>query len=332
MTEELVRIWYVSAQKLCNYDCSYCVSVGDYAKSRAEDWSITQQDVFRRVVAWLANQPYRVGLRLGTLGEPFASRVFLENVAWLLGRPSVGFVELVTNGSMLSTHLPRLAEQVALDKLSLWITYHPQHASLERLIAIARRATDEYGVFVVVNALLFPDNEYDVRRCRDAAVKAGLRFNLDLGYTVSADRSSVALLHSSPERTAPHLSSKSPRKLAVALGVNPSLFDLTSRSLGSLANVRCTSGHRYFFIGIHGDVHRCSRYAGLGREPLGSVLEPTFALPIDHVADSPCHAVAGCTNKEDFLHRRDGIAELQRSERSLGWVLPTTDPVPTNRL
>ena len=38
MTDAL-RIWYVAGQQLCNFDCPYCVSTGDWSKSRRYDWT-----------------------------------------------------------------------------------------------------------------------------------------------------------------------------------------------------------------------------------------------------------------------------------------------------
>src|SRR5207302_4867380 len=68
---DMVRIWYVSAQRLCNFRCSYCVSIKDYAKSNTQDWLEPDDQVrFTKIVDWIARRPFRVGVRLATLGEP----------------------------------------------------------------------------------------------------------------------------------------------------------------------------------------------------------------------------------------------------------------------
>lgn len=72
-----VRIWYVAGQRLCNLACDYCVSIGDWAKSRRHDWKNPEdREVYDRVVTWIGTRPYPVKVRLGTLGEPFASPSF----------------------------------------------------------------------------------------------------------------------------------------------------------------------------------------------------------------------------------------------------------------
>ena len=71
---DLVEIWYVSSQRLCNFHCQYCVSIEDYAKSNRYDWRREEdRDDFEAIIRWLGTRPFRVGLRLGTLGEPFTS-------------------------------------------------------------------------------------------------------------------------------------------------------------------------------------------------------------------------------------------------------------------
>lgn len=177
-----VRIWYVAAQRLCNFDCPYCVSVGSWAKSRRYDWKDPgDRDTFTSITGWLGSRPFEVEVRLGSLGEPFASPFFLKRAGWLTRQPGVRYVELLSNACLLKQRLPTIESMANLGKLSLWLTWHDSQMSLEKFICAARFAQEEYGCFVVVNALLFDDSE-TVKRVKSAALEAGLRFNVDLGY------------------------------------------------------------------------------------------------------------------------------------------------------
>lgn len=179
----IVKIWYVSSQRLCNFRCTYCVSIKDYAKSNIVDWKREQdRGDFETIVRWIASQLFPVGVRLATLGEPFVSRDFMAQAAWLTRQTNVQFVELLTNGSLLKRRLPCLEADAELGKLSLWITHHHTETTIDRLIHNASFAQEKYGCFVVVNGLLFPDNADQIDQLRAAARRAGLRFNLDVGY------------------------------------------------------------------------------------------------------------------------------------------------------
>ncbi len=313
---ELVRVWYVSAQRLCNFRCSYCVSVDDYAKSNTEDWADEQERLrFQQIVRWIAARPFQVGVRLATLGEPFASRVFLTEAAWLSARPNVEYVELLTNGSLLDRRLSQLEAEGDLRKISLWITYHPGEIRLSRFIANARLAHERYGCFVVVNGLLFPDNEASIMKLKAAVDDAGLRFNLDLGYDPLTPSGALGTLG---EMVPLFRRGGDGMERAIRLGANPELLELNVSALRNLDDRPCRAGHDYFYIGIRGDAYRCSRYQALGLERIGNVLDEGFELRLNEARWAPCRAGFGCGNKEDFLNLHDDHARA--SAPSLGWL------------
>lgn len=309
---ETVRIWYVSAQRLCNFHCAYCVSVNDYAKSNTQDW-FAPADLarFEKIVRWIAGRPFRVSVRLATLGEPFASRPFLRQAAWLSTRHNVDFVELLTNGSLLKRRLSQLDREGEISKISLWITHHHTQISIPKFIENARFAQEKYGCFVVVNGLLFPDNEASVLELERAARDAGLRFNLDFGY----DPLTPHGVHSTLGAMVPILQEEDGFTRAIRLGANPELLRLNLLAMRDLRDQVCGAGHNYFYIGIRGDVYRCSRYQALGKDRLGNVLDDNFELRLNDTR-APCEAGSGCGNKEDFLNLRSHGPPA----RSLGWI------------
>lgn len=315
---DTVRIWYVSGQRLCNFRCTYCVSVNDYAKSNAADWPADDQARFERIVDWIAGQPFRVGVRLATLGEPFTSRPFLAKAAELSTRPDTEFVELLTNGSLLKRRLGQLDHDGDISKISLWVTYHPTEVPLARFIDNARFAQERYGCFVVVNSLLFPDNEDTVIELRRAAEDAGLRFNLDLGY----DPLTPHGVHTRLGEMVPVLREGQEDGIAgaIRLGAHPDLLDLNMAAMRNLSGELCSAGHNYFYIGIRGDVYRCSRYQALGRQRLGNILDDAFELQLTDQPWTACGAGFGCGNKEDFLHLRRRTPVAGPPPPSLGWV------------
>ena len=315
---DTVRIWYVSGQRLCNFRCTYCVSVNDYAKSNAADWLAEDQARFETIVNWIADQPFHAGVRLATLGEPFTSRPFLAKAAELSTRPDTDFVELLTNGSLLKRRLSQLDHDGDISKISLWVTYHPTEIPLARFIDNARFAQERYECFVVVNGLLFPDNEDGVAELRHAAEGAGLRFNLDLGY----DPLTPHGVHTRLDAMVPVFREREDDGIAraIRLGANPDLLDLNIASMRNLRGELCSAGHNYFYIGIHGDVYRCSRYQALSKNRLGNVLDSGFELKLTEQPWTACGAGFGCGNKEDFLHLQRRAPTAGPPPPSLGWV------------
>ncbi|MET0646290.1 MAG: hypothetical protein ABW208_06685 [Pyrinomonadaceae bacterium] len=315
---DITRIWYVSAQRLCNFRCSYCVSINDYAKSNTKDW-LEQEDQarFKQIVNWIAERPFRVGVRLATLGEPFTSPLFLSQAAWLTTRPNVAFVELLTNGSLLKQRLDKLDREGDISKVSLWITHHHTEISVSRLIQNARLAQEKYGCFVVVNGLLFPDNEASILELKAAAEQQGLRFNLDLGY----DPLTAHRADSEPGPVVPVLRQQDDViARAVRLGADPEILRLNLLAMRDLSNELCCAGHSYFYIGIRGDVYRCSRYQVLGKNRLGNVLDDGFEFRPSDERWTRCEAGFGCVNKEDFLNLQRRRREGETPAPSLGGV------------
>ncbi|UQI49678.1 hypothetical protein M1P56_35400 (plasmid) [Streptomyces sp. HU2014] len=316
-----LRIWYVAAQRLCNLDCPYCVSTGDWFKSRKYDWKDPEdREVFTQVVSWIGSRHFEVEVRLGSLGEPFASPFFLEQAGWLTRQPGVRYVELLSNASLLKRRLPTLESMANLGKLSLWLTWHDGQMSLERFIDAAAFAQEEYGCFVVVNALLFDSRDTGmIQRVRTAARAAGLRFNLDLGYDPTVPTESFDLL-GDPSRAVPAMRTADVLETVTAYGGDRSLTEAALIGLTSPQGRACRAGHDYLFIDIHGQVYRCSRYAALERERLGSLADPGFELRLRPERWAPCAAAGGCCNKEDFLNLQVAEPLRPRDVPSLGWT------------
>jgi organic radical activating enzyme len=58
-----VKIWYVAGQRLCNFTCTYCVSVGEWSKSRTHDWREPgEKDTFAAIVRWIGTRSFPVSV------------------------------------------------------------------------------------------------------------------------------------------------------------------------------------------------------------------------------------------------------------------------------
>jgi len=314
-----IDIWYMSGMSLCNFDCAYCaagIPEQGGERSRKAMWLTPDgADTFHRILARLAALPYRFGLRLQTIGEPFVSDELLAGVAFMTRQDRVRFVEMVSNGSLLERRLLRIRDEHGgdLDKISIWTTFHHTQITAAELVANAAFA-QRHVKQVVVNALLFPDNAAQIdelhRLCRS---HGSLALNVDPGYNhnVVFDTGILPLLDLDPERAG----AGSPARLDL-LGPR----SVVAANLIAALDPRgqpCSAGHDYVFVNPRGDVYPCLGYSRqLAGTRLGNVLDDDFALALRDQAYAPCGIDSGCLCKEDFLHlaiarpHRDNTASL----------------------
>jgi MoaA/NifB/PqqE/SkfB family radical SAM enzyme len=325
-------IWYLCDLSLCNFDCAYCASgTPDKGGPRTRDTMWQDADGPQRldgILRWVAALPYAVGLRLQTVGEPFVSEDFLAAAARMTREPNIRFVELVTNGSLLTSRLGRMLDQHGADpaKLTLWITYHHTEITAERLVDNAIYAA-RYGVFVVVNALLFPDTIEPIARLHRLCAAHDLRTNVDLGQDFNDAYAGSPFIPLAGDAMA---------LPAGALAQNVKMAQLSVVAAASPQGLACSAGHDYVFINRRGEVYPCLGY--LRYRPgakLGCALDPDFVLSPRAGKYAPCAIAKGCTCKEDFLHL-EAAAPGPSREHSLGYWPPsadaTIDPVLTQRL
>jgi MoaA/NifB/PqqE/SkfB family radical SAM enzyme len=317
--KDFLKIWYVAPQRLCNFHCSYCVSRGDYSKSNKINWK-NPKDIegFKKVINWISKRPFKIGFRLGSLGEPFTSCDFLDQVAWLTNQKNIQFVELLTNGSLLKEGLQKLQKKGAeFEKLSLWISYHPSQISLDKFIDNARFAQEIYKCFVVVNGIIFPDNIEYIKNLRKATNEYNLRFNLDLGYnpTVPSIRNDIFDI----DKSIPILKHYPNLNTLIELGMNKKVLQANITAMEKPEGQLCSAGQDYIFIAINGDVYPCSSYCVLKHDKLGNILENENAIQLRPGKWKQCTVKSGCCNKEDFLNLKLAGSFINKKTRSLGW-------------
>lgn len=312
-----LKVWYVAPQRLCNFNCEYCVSTGEYSKSNKKKWE-NEGDVdnFKKVIDWIISIDCRIKLRLGTLGEPFTSYEFMRQVSLLTNKDNIEFVELLTNGSLLKQRLPVLDKQgVNFNKLTLWASFHPKQISIERFFDNILFAREKYGCNIIINGLLFPESINDIIDLKKYADMYTVDFNLDLGYDPKVpaevfDKKNI-------ENLIPITKEFLDLEKLEYLGVNKKMVDVNFIALKNPKNQLCSAGHNYICISIKGDVYPCSRYYVLNEGKLGNILDDDKIVLLESNF-SRCKAKAGCCNKEDFLNLKMARELIDTNKKSIG--------------
>jgi MoaA/NifB/PqqE/SkfB family radical SAM enzyme len=308
-----IGIWYLSNLQRCNFTCSYCAS-GQPVLQQSETlptWA-NGIEVHEQIVNWLIAQPFTLRLRMNSIGEPFVSVPYLESVARLSHAANVSFVEILTNGSFRPAQFDRFSEACNVNKLSLWITFHHQFISPAELVSAAAHAQAR-GAFVVVNALLFPDNVDAVSELIERCEKHELRVSTGIGINQNNAYAGQGY--------APALRNPQTRALELANYRNPlgDYHKLSTKPGGK----PCRAGTRYFFIDAQGTVFPCLTYSlTLKKNRLGSVQDPQFRLPTPSHEYTTCVASGRCFCPEDYQN-------LESIQGRFSWPMPSFGlPVP----
>lgn len=314
-------VWYICDLSLCNFDCAYCASGSPETgggRSRTEMWKTPDgPDRLHRILGWIAKLPYAVGLRLQTIGEPFVSDEFLAAASHMTQEPNIRFVELVTNGSLLTGRLGKMRDEHNADvaKLALWITFHHTQTTIARLLENALAAKQQ-GAFVVVNALLFPDQLELVRELHAQCEAHGLPTNVDLGQDFNDAYGGHELIP---------LAADVGRYRSQSLITNARMASLSVVAAASPKGLNCSAGHDYIFIDPAGAVFPCFAYRRyVCDSQLGSSLDPDFIPRLRAERYRPCAVDKGCTCKEDFLHLQ-AAQQSRAGQRSLGYWPPAPE-------
>ena len=317
-----INIWYVCGLSLCNFDCPYCASgIPSQGGGRTNDreW-LTEEDSerYENILDWIGRQPYRIGLRLQTIGEPFVSRSFLKGATRISESPNIRFVELVTNGSLLSRRLPRLINDYGADphKFSLWVTYHHTEISAQELVNQVSFARD-LGVEVVVNSLVFPDNASDLRQLAQLCREQEIPLNVDIGYNYNNAYTGAPFFTMRDDKVA---------EVMRELNANAQIQLTAITAAVTPWGLQCSAGYDYVHITPDGELFPCRSYRGGGQKTrLGSALDKDFKLNLRKEEYSRCIFKKGCVCKEDYLHMR--IARSSgRDHHSLGLGYSGTVP------
>ena len=327
-SDRAIDIWYITDMAQCNFECPYCCAYEVVTKDKA--WRDEgSYEKFLTITERIAQIPYRVRMRVQTMGEPFVSKEFLGRMGWLTGHANVDFVEMVTNGSLLKARLKLITEAGGdLSKISLWTTFHHTEIKMDKFLTMVEFAM-EAGCFVVVNSLAFPDSIDMVEELHAECVKRGIRVNVDPGYrdgdSTYAEGPLIAMeaMPGGMERL---------RKLTA----NKTVLKANLLAAKSADGHLCSAGQDYFIVSPDGSVGPCCPLANKGIM-LGNMLDPNYQLGPGKKDYMRCTVdrrvpvlsrvpVIGkafrkqwpCKNKEDFGHLKS-VRDTQPRAPSLGW-------------
>ena len=285
-------IWYLNDQVVCNFDCNYCVTKDYRETNQGKMWETPESPSrFRKILQWIARQPYRIRIRSQTQGEPLLSKEFLDGVAWLTHQPNVEFVEFLTNGSLLKgKNFSTFSRDADISKVSLWVSYHAGQISAEELTDLAKYAGD-VGAHVVAHSILFPENEAQMLEFLNLCRAKGIKSAFTLGRNTNGmypKKGAFPILESSPETVKQFLNSPW-TVMALSDSIQPK---------GKL----CGAGNGYIFIRPNGDIYPCAAYSGQELAKMGSALDDDFRLTVDPKKSAPCLSkfCSGCA--EDYFH------------------------------
>ena len=325
---DVLDVWCITDMVLCNFECPYCCAYK--VVTRKKVWH--EEDSYKRflrITERLAQVPYKLRVRLQTLGEPFVSREFMERAAWLSGRENISFVELVTNGSLFTKRLKSIEEDGGdLSKISLWVTFHHTEIAMDKFLEQVEYA-DELGTFVVVNTLLFPHPLPMVQELHEKCKERGLRINVDPGYRDGGSSYDHGAL-------IPILAEPNGKEILYDLAANENVLDANLRAAVSADGELCSAGGDYFIILPDGRVGPCCPLLSKGIQ-LGNMLNPDYHLKPGKKKYIRCNVDERvpvlsrlpfigdrfrerkfCKNKEDFGHLKV-IRENEPRSPSFGW-------------
>jgi MoaA/NifB/PqqE/SkfB family radical SAM enzyme len=303
-----IDVWYVCDEVLCNFDCAYCTTQTARRAAGNRVWATEESAArYRTILAWMAGLPWRLRIRLQTLGEPFMSQDFLRGAAHLASSKNVEFVELVTNGSFTDRQFSAFAATTEIEKISLWMTYHHGQIEAEVLVSNARMAAS-LGAFVVVHALLFPDNRDAIERLVKLCKAADLRTDVTIGHNFNNAYPTKGLLA---------ILETQPNALVDLYRHTAALQTMAVAHRGPRGEL-CSAGHDYIRVYADGEVYPCAPYRGVGGTRLGNALAPGFVPVLRTAAYAPCRAEGFCGCKEDHFHLKAARTAL-RFNRSLGY-------------
>ena len=304
---QMLDVWYICDQTLCNFDCPYCVTKPQRLAANKRMWGTDRgAATYRQVLCWLASLPWQLRLRLQTKGEPFISSEFLDGAAWMTTQTNTSFVELATNGSCTASRLRRFAEVADMKRISLWITFHPSETDATRVLGTARLAI-KLGASVVVHMLLFPGSEAAVREMQFLCQADGIRTDLTVGVNHNNAYPGLGRM----PITETGLDVRDVLR-------HPILAEAMLRAYTGPMGMPCSAGHDYIFVQSNGDVYPCNPYSRSPSRRMGTALDPEFRPALRSGRFSSCEHGGSCVCKEDYLHL-DVTRQASAASKSLSY-------------
>ncbi len=263
--------WFL--QDLCNYRCPYCIVSGELRDTRP--WLVNEHGPDAWIAAWkrVYEKHGYCWVRM-TGGEPTIVPGFLDMISKMSQWHGISFD---TNLTWSMDQLKTFCDRMPADRVSLDISFHPHEATVDSIIEKAlylRERKIQHVCRLVAFPPLLPRIEGFRRRFEDAGLKfivnpfQGLHEGKSYPESYGdADRQVMSGIVET-FRAGPEADREQPFFV-------DHLMNMHARSpLGKL----CRSGQVYCRVMHDGKVYRCQPYESRQWEPLGNLLEESFAL------------------------------------------------------
>ena len=283
----------------------------------------------QKAIEWVSTLPYRVGVRYNVHGEPFLNNDVTQDIAWLTQQENVAFVEIQTNASLFKRRLPKIIDDIDINKLKLFCTFHHSEIPLEDFLENVVFAS-YLGIEVIVNTLLCEESVSIVRKLLKQCSEYKIRTSADLKFpgfdlpvteevsdTVDVDKRARHFLSIDPIE--PLLEAREQglevfRTVADSGPLGKEIRFLAALLVGLYGKPgrQCSAGHDYIIVDNWGDVYPCTNYADTKTNKLGSILEPGFIPQLREETYAPCQYKETCHQKEEY-----GNLKILREHRDL---------------
>lgn len=250
----------------CNYVCNYC----PFAKT-VDSREVLAGDAadLGRFVDWVAARSEEIGVLFTPWGEGLIRRHYREGMRELSWMPQVRRVAIQTN---LSADLAWLAK-VNLEKVALWVTYHPSQVSRTRFLGQCARL-DGLGVAYSVGMVGMREDIPEIEAMR-AALPAG-----------------IYMWVNAYKRERPYYSGAERARLRAVDPYFP-MNNVRHPSLGK----SCRAGESVFSVNGAGEMFRCHFI----KQGIGNIYAPGFEAAL---RERPC-SMADCGCHIGYVHLDD---------------------------
>lgn len=242
MIEHATEITYRGELKSCNYNCSYCpFSKRKYSIKEIE----RDKDKWCNFLNKISNINFKenVSVLIAPYGEALIHNYYVKGIAKLCRVKKIRKVGCQTNLSFnVQSFIQELEkENVNLDKITLWCTYHPEMTKVDEFIEKIKYLRKKINLSVGV-----------VGNPKDIGIIKNLRKSLPVEVYLWIN-SMDGLNRKYTEE-----------EISIFNDIDP-MFDLEVKNYLNKGN--CIGGKEHFFIDFKGDIYPCNKV----RKTLGNL-------------------------------------------------------------
>ncbi len=122
-------IYYRGYGKDCNYSCSYCIFARNKLVNIEKD-----KKYLDKFVNYIEKTKFeeKISIMFTPYGEALTKKYYFEGIKKLVSHKDIESVSCQTNGSFNEKEFINYFSQEELEKISLWVSYHPEMVQVEK--------------------------------------------------------------------------------------------------------------------------------------------------------------------------------------------------------